>query len=226
MFSCNLSKYLNKNVFSGSNDLFLKVLFYASFCLLACIVQPGTATADEKKMFESVQEIGTLILEDYEVPYLTAFAAATESLYVLAQGKLIQYHLKPLEKINSFDVGFKIPPGRIDTVINGKHRVNWPTHAQIFITNDETKLIIYTGKELKLLDLDKRQIVKTVSLDFYGELNKRAVLNGDELAIFDDGNRITIWNSNSLKQIKQFNSYPWSKQGPPLCQDSCPVFIS
>lgn len=121
-------------------------------------------------------------------------------VYVLKNGALSQYQIEPFKLRSSFKVGF-------DSV-QPAERSDW---HHIFITPDESKIVIHDKNSIKLLDLTTRSITKSVSHD-----SQSALLVDNVFVTFGPDNVLTLWNTKSLLKIKTITpDYKWTgtKQG-------------
>lgn len=116
-------------------------------------------------------------------------------IYVLKNGTLSQYQIDPFRLMSSFKVG-------IDSV-QPPERSDW---YQIFITVDESKILIHDTKSIKLLDLASRSISKSVPHD-----SQNALLVDNVLVTFGPDNLLTLWNAENLLKIKTIApDYKWT----------------
>lgn len=116
-------------------------------------------------------------------------------IYVLKNGTLSQYQIDPFRLISSFKVGFDSvqPPERSD----------W---HQIFITADESKIVIHDKSSIKLLDLTSRSITKSVSHD-----SQNGLLVDNVFVTFGPDNLLTLWNAENFLKIKTIApDYIWT----------------
>ena len=116
-------------------------------------------------------------------------------IYALKDGTLSQYQIDPFKLMRSLKVG-------IDSAQPDK-RSDW---YQIFITADESKVIIHDKSSIKLLDLTTRSITKSVSHD-----SQNALLVDNVLVTFGSDNVLTLWNAENLLKIKTIApDYRWA----------------
>jgi hypothetical protein len=116
-------------------------------------------------------------------------------LYVLKNGTLSQYQIDPFRLMSSFKVG-------IDSVQPEK-RSDW---YQIFITPDESKIVIHDKSSIKLLDLTTRGITKSVTHE-----SQNGLLVDNVFVTFGPDNVLTLWNAESLQKIKTIvPDYKWT----------------
>jgi len=116
-------------------------------------------------------------------------------IYVLKNGTLSQYQIDPFKLMNSFKVGIDSvqPPERSD-------------QYQIFITADESKIVIHDKSAIKLLDITSRSITKSVSHD-----SQNALLVDNVFVTFGPDNILTLWNAKNLLKIKtNAPDYKWT----------------
>lgn len=116
-------------------------------------------------------------------------------IYVLKNGTLSQYQIAPFKLMSSFKVGIDSvqPPERSD-------------QYQIFITADESKIVIHDKSAIKLLDITSRSITKSVSHD-----SQNALLVDNVFASFGPDNVLTLWNAENLARIRTITpDYKWT----------------
>lgn len=116
-------------------------------------------------------------------------------VYVLKNGTLSQYQIEPFRLMRSFKVEIDSvqPPGRSD-------------QYQIFITADESKIVIHDKSSIKLLDLTSRGITKSVIHD-----SQNGLLVDKVFVTFGPDNVLTLWNAESLQKIKTIApGYKWT----------------
>lgn len=116
-------------------------------------------------------------------------APTGDRLYTLNNGVLRQYNLSPLGIVTAIKVAFDSRQTKEDPY-------------KIFITNDEKRIIIYSKKQLRLLDLKTGKMIKTVP--FQSELG---VLNDNELFTLDNDIKATVWNAYELTKKKEFLAF-------------------
>ncbi len=157
---------------------------------------------------ESEQEIGVPVIENYIAPHLSVMAPEGERMYVLSQGALTLYNLNPLEIISSVKVDFSIPKSKIPSSTPRYPGEEVFTGARLFVTKDEQNIIVYSHNKMTLFDINKKKTIKTVK---FGAVENIGILNGNEFVIFDDENKITIFDAGNLNELKKISSsYNWS----------------
>jgi len=116
-------------------------------------------------------------------------------LYVLKNGTLSQYQIDPFRLIKSFKVKFDLvqPEKRND-------------RYQIFITPDESKIVIHDSSSIQLLDLTSRNVTQSVTHD-----SQNGLLVDKVFVTFGSDNVLTLWNAETLLKIKTIvPDYKWT----------------
>lgn len=116
-------------------------------------------------------------------------------IYALKSGTLSQYQIDPFRLISSFKVGFDAG--------QPAERVDW---YQIFITADESKIVIHDTKSIKLLDLTSKRVTQSVTHD-----SQNGLLVDSVFVTFGPDNVLTLWNAEDLLKIKTIApDYRWT----------------
>lgn len=115
-------------------------------------------------------------------------APTGDRLYTLKDGVLSQYNLSPLTRINAIKVAFD-------------SRQPKEAPYKTFITSDEKRIIIYSNKQLRLLDVASGKLLKTLPFE-----SDAGMLNENELFTVDNQNKATVWNASDLSIKKKFEA--------------------
>ena len=166
-----------------STYLFAVVVLHALL-----LIMPGSAWAAA----EENQEIG----ETYNNQmYLTegrvdsaVLAPTGDRLYTLKNGVLSQYNLSPLTRISTVKVAFDSRQTKEDPY-------------KTFITSDEKRIIIYSNKQLRQLDVASGKLIKTVPFE-----SDAGMLNENELFTVDNQNKAVVWNALDLTIKMKFEA--------------------
>lgn len=118
-----------------------------------------------------------------------------KSIYVLKSGTLSQYQVDPFRLIRTLKVGFD--------GVQPTERSDW---YQIFITPDESRIVIHDTKSIKLLDLTSRSVIQSVSHE-----SQNGLLVDNVFVTFGPDNVLTLWNADNLRKIKTIApDYKWT----------------
>ena len=115
-------------------------------------------------------------------------APTGDRLYTLNNGVLRQYNLSPLGRINAMKMAFDSSQTKEDPY-------------KTFITNDEKRIVIYSNKQLRLLDVASGKLIKTVPFE-----SDAGMLNENELFTVDNHNKATVWNARDLTIKMKFEA--------------------
>lgn len=165
-----------------------KLALFAAVVLQALLlIMPVSALA-----VEDAQEIGETYnnqMYQTEGRVDSAVLAPTgDRLYTLNNGVLSQYNLSPLTRINAIKVAFDSRQTKEDPY-------------KTFITKDEQRIIIYSNKQLRLLEVASGKLIKTVPFE-----SDAGMLNENELFTVDNQNKATVWNARDLTIKMKFEA--------------------
>lgn len=158
------------------------------FILCVVFMLPHSLYADTKVDQEIGETYNNQMYQTEGRVDSAVLASVGDRLYTLKDSVLSLYDLSPLRRINAIKVAFDSRQTKEDPY-------------KTFITKDEKFIILYSNKQLRLLDVSSGKLIKTVPFE-----SDAGMLNENELFTVANQNKATVWNASDLSIKKKFEA--------------------